>query len=61
MEKKIISLTKTDEKCGCLICCENQAAIKFSVNRPKYGDNINSFYVCDGCIAQMQKDIETCE
>lgn len=60
-EKKIINLTKINEKCGCLLCCNNQAAIKVSINRPKYDDIVNSFYVCDECLAQMQRDIETCE
>lgn len=61
MEKKIINLTKTSEECGCLICCEKPAAVKVVISRPKHGDNINTFFVCNECIAQMQKDIETCE
>jgi hypothetical protein len=61
MEKRIINLTVTDEGHKCLICCENQATIKIVISRPKYDDNINSFFVCNNCLAQMQKDIEMCK
>lgn len=60
-EKRIISLTKTYEKCKCLICCNNQATMKVSINRPMRGDIVISLCVCDECLAKMQKDIETCE
>ena len=61
MKKKIINLNKAQEDHKCLICCEKPATTKLIINRPKHDDNITTFYVCDECIAQMQKDIQTCE
>lgn len=61
MERQIIELKKIDQDGTCLICCENEATIKFRVNRIKYDDNVVSFNVCDECLAKMQKDIETCK
>jgi hypothetical protein len=60
MANKIIHLTKAEYD-KCLICCDNEATVKMSINRPKYNDNIILFNVCDKCLAQMQKDIETHE
>lgn len=60
MVKKIISLTEaTDGKC--LIYCDRVATVNMKINRVKYDDSIVSFHVCDQCLAQMQKDIETHE
>lgn len=61
MKKKIIYLRKMEEDHKCLFCGENQATVKMVINRPKYDDIVNAFYVCDTCVAQMQKDIETCD
>ena len=60
MTEKIINLTiAKDDKC--LICCDNDATLNINIIRPKYRDNIISFNICDQCLAQMQKDIETHE
>lgn len=60
MTEKIINLTATkDDKC--FICCDHDATLKMNIIRPKYRDNIISFNICDQCLAQMQKDIETHE
>ena len=61
MEKKIIELTKNDGGFQCILCCEKQATIKFKVNRVKYDDSVTAFYICDECLAKMQRDIEVCE
>lgn len=60
MTNKIINLTKAEND-KCLICCKNEATVHMMINRLKYNDNIISFDVCDKCLAQMQKDIETHE
>ena len=56
---KIIELTKSKEDYQCIICCENTAEIKMKLNRLVQDDSITTLYVCDSCLAQMQKDIET--
>ena len=61
MKKEIIRMKKEEEERKCLICCEKMATIKFSIDRPKREDNVITFSVCDNCLAQMQRDIETCE
>ena len=61
MSKKIIHLTKKDDGGTCLICCKNNATIKMQITRIKYDDSIMTFYTCDSCLAQMQREIETCE
>lgn len=61
MEKKIIEITKVNDGHQCLLCCNNEATMKFELNRVKYGDSVISFHICDECLAQMQKDIEVCE
>ena len=61
MEKKIINITKRNEEGVCLLCCENKAALKMEINRVKYDDSVVSFYICDECLAKMQKDIKACE
>lgn len=61
MEKKIIELTKIDDGHQCLLCCKNEATVKFELNRVKYGDSVISFDICNQCLAQMQKDIEVCQ
>lgn len=61
MEKKIIELTKVNDGHQCLLCCKNEATMKFELNRVKYGDSVISFDICDGCLSRMQKDIEVCQ
>lgn len=61
MEKKIIEITKVNDGHQCLLCCNNEATMKFELNRVKYGDSVISFDICDECLARMQKDIEVCE
>ena len=61
MEKNIIELTKINNGHQCLLCCENDATMKFELNRVKYGDSVISFDICNQCLAQMQKDIEVCQ
>ena len=61
MEKKIINITKRTEGGVCLLCCENKAALKMEINRVKYDESVVSFYICNECLAKMQKDIEVCE
>lgn len=58
---KLISLTKTDDDYNCLLCCQRPAVIKMEILRSKYNDSVISFSVCNKCLSQMQKDIETCE
>lgn len=59
MEKKIIEVSKFED-CDykCIICCENLATTKIRIKRLAYEDNIVSFFICDECLAKMQKDIE---
>ena len=62
MEKKIINLSKIQREHTCLICCKNQATVKFAINRPKHDDNVITTHICDECLAQMQSDIhKICE
>lgn len=61
MEKKIIELTKVNDRHQCLLCCKNEATMKFELHRVKYGDLVISFDICNECLTRMQKDIETCE
>lgn len=61
MEKKIIELTKVNDGHQCLLCCKNEATMKFELNRVKYGDSVISLHICDECLARMQKDIEVCQ
>lgn len=60
MEGKIIEITKVSSDYKCLLCCKNQATIKMKINRHR-NDCVISFNVCNECLAQMQKEIETCE
>ena len=55
---KIIEITKS--RCGlkCLVCSKEKATMKLRINRPTHEDIITSFYLCDSCLAQMQKEIE---
>jgi hypothetical protein len=57
MENRLIELTKNNE-CKCLLCCERDATVKFSINRVKYGDVVMSMHVCNECLAKMQNDIQ---
>ena len=57
MEKKLIELTKNNDH-KCLLCCERDATVKFSIKRDKYGDTIISLHVCNQCLAKMQNDIQ---
>ena len=59
MCEKIIEITKCDTY-NCLICGnKTESAKKINIKRPKYDDNIISFNVCDECIEQMKKDMES--
>lgn len=58
MEKKIVELSKIDTGYQCIICCEKESTTRIRIKRLVYDDNIASFYVCDECLAKMQKDIE---
>ena len=57
MENKLIELTK-DNECKCLLCCERDAEVKFSIKRAKYDDVVISMHVCSECLAKMQNDIQ---
>ena len=61
MENKIIELTKINYGHQCLLCCKNEATMKFELHRVKYGDSVISFDICDECLSRMQKDIEVCQ
>ncbi len=58
---KLINLTKTNENNICLLCSQKVATMKMEILRSKYMDSVISFDICDECLSQMQKDIETCE
>lgn len=58
MDKRIIELTKNKNGFNCILCCDNEATIKVTVNRVKYDDSVTAFYVCDKCLARMQNDIQ---
>ena len=46
----------------CLICCKNEGKFHFGMRRPKHGDSVISFRVCNSCLERMRNDIqETCE
>lgn len=61
MEKKIIELTKMDTDYKCILCCENHSTTRIRIKRLAYDDNITSFFVCDECLARMQREIEICK
>lgn len=61
MEKKIIELVKDDGGFQCILCCDAKATTKVKINRLKYDQTLNVFYVCDSCLSKMQKDIEICK
>lgn len=61
MGNRIIEINKTDSDYKCLICCKNNATTKMRINRLVNDDSVTSFHVCNECLAQMQKEIETCE
>lgn len=62
MKKKIIELTRTETNdFNCIICCKKKATTKVRINRLVQDDSLTSFYVCDECLARMQKDIEVCK
>ena len=61
LEKKIIEATKVDADYKCIICCEKKSTTKIKINRLAYDDSITSFFVCNECLAKMQRDIEICE
>lgn len=50
MEEKIIKIEKSEEGHKCLFCCEKEATKKVIISRPKYGDIINSFHICEECL-----------
>ena len=58
MEKKIINLTKINDGSQCLLCCEREATVKMRIIRPKYGDSVISFDMCDECLSKAQQDIQ---
>jgi hypothetical protein len=61
MEKKIIEVKKMDTDYQCILCCENMSTTRIRIKRLAYEDNITSFFVCDECLAKMQREIEICE
>ena len=61
MEKKIIEVTKKDNDYKCILCCEKPSTTRIRIKRLAYEDNIASFFVCDECLAKMQKEIGICE
>lgn len=62
MEKKIIELSAVDSNHNtCLLCCDNKAAAKLTINRVKYDDTVISFHICNKCLVRMQREIEICE
>lgn len=63
MANKIIELTKVNpDHMSCLLCCDKNASVKVNINRVKYeNDIVTSFFVCDECLARMQREIEICE
>lgn len=61
MGNKLLEITKSDKGYKCLLCCKNVTTLKMKINRLVDGDNVTSFHICDECLAQMQREIETCE
>ena len=61
MEKKIINVHKIDTDYQCILCCKNNSTTRIRIQRLAYEDNIASFFVCDECLAKMQREIEICE
>ena len=61
MKKRIIEVTKIDADYKCIICCENKSTTRIRIKRLAYEDNITSFFVCNECLAKMQRDIEVCK
>ena len=57
MEKKLIELTKNNDH-RCLLCCEKDATVKFSIKRVKQDDTVISIHICDSCLSKMQQDIQ---
>lgn len=55
MEEKIITIEEVKTSQKCLFCCEKQATKKVIISRPKYGDIINSFCVCEDCFRKIGK------
>lgn len=55
---KIIELTKAKEDFQCIICCKNPAKTKFKINRLVQNDSITTIYICEACLAKMQREIE---
>jgi hypothetical protein len=62
-EDKIIHIREYKNKGHlCLICCQNEGKFHFGMRRPKHGDSVISFRVCNSCLDRMRNDIqETCE
>ena len=61
MEKKIIQVTKMDTDYKCILCCEKLSTTRIRIQRLAYEDNIASFFVCDECLAKMQREIGICK
>ena len=61
MEKKIVEVKKVDTDYKCILCCEKPSSTRIRIQRLAYEDNIASFYICDECLAKMQREIEICE
>ena len=55
---KIIELTKVKEDFQCIICCKNSENTKFKIKRLVQNDSITTIYVCEACLAKMQREIE---
>ena len=58
MKKKIIELTKVNDRGKCLLCCVLEATTKVEIKRVRHNDSVISFDVCDICLARMQQDIQ---
>ena len=58
MANKIIELTQSKEGNHCLTCGADNGHVKVKIQRVNPVNQITSFYICDKCLAQMQKDIQ---
>ena len=61
MKKEIIEVEKMDTDYTCIVCCKRPSSTRIRIKRLAYEDNIASFFVCDECLAKMQREIEICE
>ena len=61
MERNIIKVTSNNDNTFCMICSERNASTKIKIRRLSYNDTILNLYVCDKCLAKMQREIEICK